>query len=77
MENNINIILERQGVGFYALDGKLESSVKGRKYDRVTIRFSNRALSHRVVVSGVLSPSFITILNLFKYLPKCSYNSRQ
>jgi len=45
MENNIKIILERKGVGFYAHDDRLQSSVKGRKYDRVTVRFSKRALS--------------------------------
>jgi len=45
MENNIKIILERKGVGFYAHDDRLQSSAKGRKYDRVTVRFSKRALS--------------------------------
>jgi len=39
MEDNIKIILERKGVGFCAHDDKLQSSVKGRKYDRVTVRF--------------------------------------
>jgi len=34
-EDNIKIILDRKGVGFCAL----QSSVKGREYDQVTVRF--------------------------------------
>lgn len=55
-------------------DNKLQSSVKGRKYDWVIVRFSKRALAHRVVTE-VLSPSVITILNLVKCLSNCSYHS--
>jgi hypothetical protein len=73
MEGNIKIILERKGVGFCAQDTR-QRSINGRKHDRVTVIFSKRALSHRVV-SGVLSPSVITILNLVKCLSNCSYHS--
>jgi len=53
MEDNIKIILERKGVGFFAHDDKLQSSIKGRKRDQVTVRFSNRTLSQSCVWSVV------------------------
>jgi hypothetical protein len=68
VEGNIKVIFERQVVTFFTHDYEPQGSVKGRKFDRVTIRFSNRALSHRVAVIGAYLPSFITIVNLVKYL---------